>query len=369
MLDNKRPRYDFVDSLRGVAILLVIAVHSVGVSFGFDQLKWTTGFGRDFDVGKQFLIVLPATFGWAGVAVFFAISGFCIHNSFSKESRLGFFRYIVKRFYRIYPPYFLPMLVFYILGAERGGDYGNFITHALLIHNYFPAYFLGINGAFWSIAIEFQLYIIYIFLFVLIERFGWRVVLAGCLCVELCVRIAMGHFLMTYGTVPKFISGLPLAYLFSWTIGAAAAELCNRNAPTVFQVKRLHIVALIVTGVGCCFVKPLAAFSFLLFATATALCMVYMHEQNVPFRVPALAKIGLISYSIYLIHLPILYSISSLFGRDIPLLTFVVSLFGTVPVYMVSKIMWKHVEIPSINAGAAMLRKLELRAALSTLQR
>ena len=114
MPDNNRSRYDFIDLLRGVAILLVIAFHSVGASFGFDQLKWGAGLGLDFDVGMQFLIVLPATFGWAGVAVFFAISGFCIHNSFSKESALGFFRYAVKRFCRIYPPYILALLILYI---------------------------------------------------------------------------------------------------------------------------------------------------------------------------------------------------------------------------------------------------------------
>jgi peptidoglycan/LPS O-acetylase OafA/YrhL len=250
-----------------------------------------------------------------------------------------------------------------------GADYGNFLAHVLLIHNYFSSYLLGINPAFWSIAVEFQLYMIYIFLFCLIENYGWRFVLVGCLCVELCVRIVMAYFLVIYGTVPQLVFGLPLGYLFSWTIGAGAAEVCKRGSAATFRVTRLRIAALIVAAVGCCFIKPLAAFSFLFFATATALCMVYMHKENVSLHVPRLAAVGLISYSVYLIHQPILSNIASWFGRDIPLLTFLICMFGILPVYMISRIMWEHVEVPSISAGYAMLRKLELRAASSASQR
>ena len=369
MTDNNRSRYDFIDLLRGVAILLVIAFHSVGASFGFDQLQFGAGLGRDFDVGRQFLIVLPATFGWAGVAVFFAISGFCIHNSFSKESALGLFRYVVKRFCRIYPPYIFAVLVFYIYHGRVVSNYGNLLAHVLLIHNYFPSYFFGINLAFWSIAVEFQLYMIYILLFFLIEKCGWRLVLIGCLCVELCIRTVMGYFIVIHGTVPLFVSGLPLGYLFSWTIGACAAEVCKRVGAATFQVTGLRIAALIVAAVGCWFIKPLAAFSFLFFATATALCIIYMQKEKVSLRVPRLAAVGLISYSVYLIHQPILGTIASWFGHDIPLLTFLVCIFGILPIYMISRIMWKHVEVPSINAGYAILRKLELSAASSALQR
>jgi peptidoglycan/LPS O-acetylase OafA/YrhL len=156
--------------------------------------------------------------------------------------------------------------------------------------------------------------------------------------------------------------------LFSWTIGAGAAEVCKRGGAATFQVTGLRIAALIVAAVGCCFVKPLAAFSFLFFATATALGMVYMHKENVSIHVPGLAAVGLISYSVYLIHQPILNNIASLFGHDMPILTFLVCIFGILPVYIIARIMWKRVEIRSISAGYAMLRKLELRAALSASQ-
>ena len=80
---SKTSHIDFLDPIRGVAILVVFAYHSLGMVFGRYQLSWHHWF-PDFNVSRSFLLLLPVTLGWAGVAIFFVVSGFCIHLSFSK---------------------------------------------------------------------------------------------------------------------------------------------------------------------------------------------------------------------------------------------------------------------------------------------
>ncbi|MCI0658269.1 MAG: acyltransferase family protein, partial [Acidobacteria bacterium] len=104
---NPRPEehITFLDTLRGIAIALVFAFHSLGPSFGVDHLAWS-GWLRDFSsVRRSFLALLPASLGWSGVAIFFVVSGFCIHLSHERSRRKGFKVFFIRRFFRIYPPY------------------------------------------------------------------------------------------------------------------------------------------------------------------------------------------------------------------------------------------------------------------------
>lgn len=113
-------RDDFIDILRGLAIFLVLIFHALGTSFRSDHLRWGSGLFPNFDVAPSFLLLLPATFGWAGVAIFFAISGFCIHNSYTRDQHFDATRrYLIKRTFRIYPPYIASLFLFSFLWPSR----------------------------------------------------------------------------------------------------------------------------------------------------------------------------------------------------------------------------------------------------------
>src|SRR3974377_361898 len=103
---NKSGKHiDFLDHVRGLAILSVFLFHSLNESFHRSSLPWN-GWFRDFSVPKSFLLLLPASFGWAGVAIFFVVSGFCIHYSFHLQGR-EWRSFFIRRFFRIYPPYLM----------------------------------------------------------------------------------------------------------------------------------------------------------------------------------------------------------------------------------------------------------------------
>jgi peptidoglycan/LPS O-acetylase OafA/YrhL len=75
---------DLLDRARGVAILLVLFYHTLAHVYGYDELPWD-GLVRGLPADISFLFVSPGCFcGTAGVAVFFVVSGFCIHVSFQQ---------------------------------------------------------------------------------------------------------------------------------------------------------------------------------------------------------------------------------------------------------------------------------------------
>ena len=110
-----KPYVPALDAIRGAAILAVFLFHSLGVSFGFDKLPWN-GLFRDFaNASKSFLLLYPLTYGSAGVAIFFVVSGFCIHLSFSKGSDKRWASFANRRLFRIYPPYLFALLIFFFV--------------------------------------------------------------------------------------------------------------------------------------------------------------------------------------------------------------------------------------------------------------
>ena len=162
-----------VDALRGVAALAVVAHHVKTDAFDLpSQPIWLRGLG--------FLM----EFGNLGVPLFFVISGFCIHlqrlRQISQGNVSGFRAFWKRRLYRLYPPYFVALcgsmaLVYvgYLLGrdAHLVTDYpeprlawmaGDFVAHASMLHGLIPIFDTkGGNPAFWTLAREEYLYLLY----------------------------------------------------------------------------------------------------------------------------------------------------------------------------------------------------------------
>jgi len=112
-------KLSFLDEARGVAVLMVILFHCLGAAMGSDRIAWS-GMFRDlsFRPGmKSWLLLSPLTFGYLGVAIFFVISGFCIHLSFSRLKVENPWReFFHRRVFRILPPYYAWLAIFVILG-------------------------------------------------------------------------------------------------------------------------------------------------------------------------------------------------------------------------------------------------------------
>lgn len=371
----------FLEGIRGVAILAVFLFHSLGVSFGFDHLPWK-GLFLDFGCTRSFLLLYPLTYGWAGVAFFFVVSGFCIHLSRQRSKDKGWLLFANRRFFRIYPPFILAVCVFFFLwpwsetAADGASPTVQLLTHLLAVHNFNEATFFGINPSFWSIAVEIQLYAIYPLLLFLTGKLGWRKCLVVVASVEIGLNLAKSIGSEVFGlTFPFFLGASPFAYWLSWTLGAYLCECFMSGRSSRLFLVRFDVVA------GAAFLlplfKPTAPFSFLAFAWLAAIAIERLMTGK--WKLPTagflrvlwfhLCLLGGISYSFYLIHQPILMLTRTIGGNvgsavlPHPLVIFLACLSLYPVILLVSYAMYQWVEKPSIALGKVLWNGMVRRPA------
>src|SRR5882724_8888930 len=140
-------RDEALDGLRAIAALMVVFFHC-GVEFRLPPF------------------VIP---GYSGVHLFFVLSGYLISRPFWARLLNGqplpsWRTYAVRRFVRIYPTYFVALIVFVAMrlaGHLHTPTFIDVVLHVLLVFNWgTPAQFLAINIAMWTLAIEAQFYFI-----------------------------------------------------------------------------------------------------------------------------------------------------------------------------------------------------------------
>lgn len=371
-MTTKAPSADhlsFLDRLRGIAILLVLTTHALQPAFGRKGLEWA-GWWRDFgQVPKSFLPMLPLTFGWIGVAMFFVVSGFCIHLSHRRSREAGFKVFFIRRFFRIYPPYLLALLFFALVfpATRFDGVAGNVwqgVTHLLLLHNFSQDWIVGINGSFWSIAPEFQLYVLYPVLMGVALKWGWKGALWLAALVEIPMRVAVG----LSGSEHCTASVLPLFFWLSWGIGAKIADDWLEKRPIfLMSVPAWGFPAATLVSL---FFKPLFVFGFLFAALATARWIAALLSAPAePGVRPSLAgdvvrRIGVVSYSVYLINEPLLNVIPDVLRWAFPhvyfhpLKIYAIALGWCGAICLVAGLLYRWVELPSIAWGKRIAKRL-----------
>lgn len=386
---NRTARHlPFIDDLRGLAILAVFVFHALGVAFGADKLPWLN-WGRGWNVEKSFLAVFPAQWGWAGVAAFFVVSGFCIHLNHRHWQEKGWKAFALRRFFRIYPPYFVALVIFRsvllirtgLIGMHEGGWTGftdagyQMVAHVFLVHNFDAHFYYRINPVFWSIAIEVQLYVLYPVLLLIATRYGWGRALAITAVIELSLRgIQSGLAIFSAESeLPYFISGSPFFYWFSWTIGAALAEAWLEGDKLPFRNGWGWIWPLLF--IVSFFFRPLYdGFSFTFAALATVSLMANLLGRR-PTASPSvlqehISSTGLVSYSAYLIHFPLLSLVPMALARvsshPVPhLFVFALCLLAWFPIYALSCFLYEYVEQPSIAWGKRVIARLNPKPPVS----
>lgn len=298
--------------LRGVAIVMVVLLHWYGYAVGVDHFPWK-GLVLDFSAGPSvpFYLFLPLSFGWFGVPLFFVISGFCIHASTLQAGKFNIGTFASRRFWRIYPPYAFAVLLailIYGIGFSTEANRAQLWSHLLLIHNFSPEWIFGLNPVFWSIAVEVQLYLLYPLLWLMRERWGIAGALRFTLILSIASRIVAALFFTDWS---KDLSGMvwtfPTMLWFDWTLGAFLAEryFAGRQAFPASSGLRWLILALVVASI--CF-KPTAIFAFSLASFLFALiCESYLRrERPINWLEHCVVPIGLCSYSLYLLHYPLI---------------------------------------------------------------
>jgi peptidoglycan/LPS O-acetylase OafA/YrhL len=169
----------FADQLRGIAALLVVLSHLVGVYwFEPEVVSMVTGAPREAALrpaAATMLELLPFNPGPLGVALFFLISGFVIPFSFRHHDRRSF---LLARALRIYPTYLAALFLGLAVRAASGAYWGepfavhplSVVANALLLHDLAGIGNLDLVN--WTLVIELKFYLLFAFVQPLLLR--WR---------------------------------------------------------------------------------------------------------------------------------------------------------------------------------------------------
>lgn len=337
---RRQARLDGLDGIRGLAALFVVLHHCYLMSFP----------GYPGNTG-------PAWAGWLlyghlAVVVFITLSGFSLAVSPARADwRLGSRRrFAHRRAWRILPPYWaalaFSLAVAWAVVPQPGTTEptaGSAVVYGLLLQD-----IVGTptpNGAFWSIAIEAQLYLVFPLMLLVRRRAGALVLLGG----VSAVVTAIG--LLAWG-VPavRLLMRLTPQFAALFAIGVIAAGVLNASE----RVRRLPwhwlaglaaapvLLLLVVNGS----VWWDAHHYWLDFALgpAVALLLAAVATRRFTPLVSVLdtrpvRRLGAFSYSLYLVHAPIVVAINEkIVAPHTPsgLPTFGVTLLLAVPVALLT---------------------------------
>ena len=383
-----------LDVLRGIAILMVVLYHLQGISYrsfgNFDLYDVKPGGHFITPSIPEFTLwaTYPIYYGQSGVVLFFVLSGFCIHYSIllsqkkaaenGTSFRFAFIPYLLRRAWRILPAYLITLTIIFAYQRWQAHLQGekffigikDYILHVLMLHNLRPNTFQSINPSFWSLAVEWQFYLIYpAFLFFTI-RFGVMISLACSVIVSIVCQIAVLQMTqqVTDDKIISCWSQFPLITWFHWCLGAFVAEYWHKGRP-LCRIPGSVLLMLWVIMLGIAAHKPLNLFdasivSMLWPVMFTLTLQAYIQIKRSPnFIERLITPIGLCSYSMYLIHQPILKPMLDFVHqhrllpdwRSIDMSVGAVVIVGVL--FAISWFGFKFVETPFIKIGRSFEKK------------
>lgn len=323
---EKRVEYlPVLDVLRGFAALWVCLFH----------------FTRDGrTVAEDSIIARVCSPGWLGVQMFFVISGFVIPFSMEKRSYklVNFSEFMVRRLKRLEPPYVVSIFVVLILPFVASfvpgfmGKQPEISTVQLLAHAAYLNAFLKyqwINPVYWTLAIEFQYYILIGLFFPCLSSRHWYVAGGSVLALGATGMWTGSSGELIFHWLPVFGFGILV-----WQIRM------NLVGPVHAVVIGLLLVGLCLAGVGV--VETLAGI-------IAAVLVLAFGDRQLPKLVRPIALLGTISYSFYLLHEPVwnrLFNLVARLPRQFggPEARLAVGVVGSV---VLSALFWRLVEVPS----------------------
>jgi len=302
--------------LRGIAIIWVFLHHYYEVfEANLTSLAYSLP-GTDWDMVGFGVAMLTSSN--AGIRLFWFISGYCIHTSYLRwrertaarsgkdDASLRAFvpSFLWRRFWRLYPPYLIGVLLFY--STQYWGhlfetrSLSHLSLHLTMTHIYFEGFMWNINPTYWSLAVEMQRYLLYpALLLPLYSRFGARTAFLTCLGITLLWQLG-AHAAST----SLWVRMAPLSFWLEWLGGAWLADRYARGPVTLPGGARVWMAgaaALVMASVQWWMPNWIRfALLTLLFGTVF---IGYVHAKGkFQWWERALVPVGLCSFSIFLLH-------------------------------------------------------------------
>ncbi|VWD50126.1 acyltransferase [Burkholderia lata] len=303
-------RFDHIDAMRAVAVILVIWTHYAerfvplaGSQYVLDTLQRSVNFGR------------------IGVVLFFAISGMLIPTSLHGEIGAGTKRFLVRRFFRLYPAYWLALPAGYFVHwylFDKRMDVHGFLANVTMIPAAFGESLILPHG--WTLETELYFYGLCLILFWcgalhrMLHLCLVTVGLCGLFVLTLELRLFPADLLSQYKTMPYHLGIMfwgacfrmaydnPSQLLRVRLAGSGALSRLSLTYRSALACVTIPVVGIALVGAVAdwrhhnTFHLPISLAYMIGIATFAILATL------LKLRIRLLSWIGKISYSIYLLH-------------------------------------------------------------------
>ena len=325
---SQSSRLEFIDVLKGLAILGVLLIHCGGDA------------------------VLPGIFGkvaangHSGVQCFFLISAFLAFSSLRRysvamQSWRDSLKWSFSHLLRLVPLFYLAIvleLVFhggseFWLGEEKSVTFGNVLAHILFLHGFFPHYVDSILGVEWYLGVLAMFFFLAPLLYRILDNFEKTFALFLISTVAFIPfdnvigtrlsSIPDSHVYLSFASHFNLFAQLPVLLM-----GIALFHISNTfnnfsrdNVSIIIKQPRLLSYSLLALG-GLVLVGQILSRNNILFLTWDTICgitffCVFLSQlihKSLFFKIPPLALLGRYSYPIYLSHMMIKF----VYSRFIP---------------------------------------------------
>ncbi|MED1089129.1 acyltransferase [Bacillus paramycoides] len=366
-------RYKELDSLRGIAAIIVLLGHFLALFPILGKKVMYSTFGSCVSILWQ---------GHSAVIIFFVLSGFVLSLPFYKGTEFNYLKYLIKRVCRIYIPYIV--ILFIAIGIKLGihskigtipglvqwgswnieVSFNRVMDHILFLREFNSDAFIMVI---WSLVHEMRISIVFPLIIFLLLRVNWKVGIGIAMFLSVIGYLLMKNipsefnipvstnYFITLHYSSMFIIGALLAknreYLVSKIINLKVKYLLLPLGLLFFSYPRIPFMLLskligeidyelylIIIDWYICF----GAVLIILAALSSKLFSKLLLIKPVQF-------IGEISYSLYLVHpIVLLTTVHIFYGKiSVPLILLISFIFTMV----VSVLCYKFIEIPSIKIG------------------
>lgn len=292
-----------LDGARGVAAMAVVVSHCANAGF--------------------FPRILGEGTGQMGVLLFFLLSGFLMAFLYGQRplNSEQVLRYATHRIARVFPLFYLVLALSLIVGAEgpirffdlSGGEW------------VWPVALVTGTSVLWTIPVEVQYYLVFLVIWAAAKRFPLGVWIAAGFAAQLLVLALLRLSVRGNQFLPY--------WFHAFFLGTIAGYLLHRHARVFLTVARapalqvLGWIILLMIPLSLPELRRMAGFpmlpNFIDPVTFGVPVLVFLAALGAlgPFRylaLPVFTGLGAVSYAIYLLHKPVMWSLEPLLAGRVP---------------------------------------------------
>lgn len=370
-------RLGYLDSIRGIAALIVVLGHCCSAFSFFEEHH--VSLAQSFESVSQFSSywlqeILSVT--RSSVMMFFVLSGFVLAYS-SLKQQTSYAGYAIKRVFRIYPAFLFVIILSYalhrLIGVPHDAGSHEWLEHiinpdlsfSVLMKNlamFGDKSSFMLDSVTWSLVHEMRISLIFPFILLSVQKYRWRGILVYSLVSALCALWyvdATGHIIRGYfeETIPQtFVATSYFVVFFAG--GAFLAIERQRVAQRVAGLPKGIQIFLFATVTGLLLKADYTENTFqtnivdyMRGLGSLGLIALVMGQRALGKALShaALIWLGRISYSLYLVHFPVLYVVNQTIGKSWSVVPTAAAVTGLS--LMAADLMVRIIESPSIRLG------------------